>query len=50
MSDDDGDGWQWPNRPLLKHYIVDLMSYKHGKWEDKYPNAKTFTNGELLAV
>jgi len=49
LSDED-DGWVWPNRPLLQHYIVDLMSYKHGRWDNKYERKKTFTKAELLTL
>jgi hypothetical protein len=47
---DNDDGWTYPNRPLLQHYIVSLMSYKHGRWEDPYDNSCVFSKEELLSI
>jgi len=49
LSDED-DGWTWPNRPNLRHYICSLMSCKHGRWDNQCVRDKTFTKEELLSV
>jgi hypothetical protein len=48
--DEDDSGWAFPKRPRLDHYIRSLMSFKHDRWNDKYPKGTEFTKDELLTL
>jgi hypothetical protein len=50
VPDEDDDGWTYPWRPELQHYICSLMSYKHGRWADPYPKETTFTKQQLNMI
>jgi hypothetical protein len=49
-QDDEDDGWSFPKRPKVKHYITSLMSFKAERWENSYPKSHDFSKEELLQI
>ena len=47
---EDDDGWSYPHRPLLQHYMVSLMSFKDGRWENPYHKTTIFSKEQLLTI
>jgi hypothetical protein len=47
---EDDDGWAYPFHHKNQQYIVELMSYHHGRWDDPYPRGQVFSKAHLLAL
>jgi hypothetical protein len=47
---EDDDEWVYPHHHKNQQYIVELMSYHHGRWDAPYDRDQVFSKEHLLAL